>query len=83
MVGNDLDLLPTGIEELADARGDPVDLVVEIVDEPDADVVSPMVDVADLGPGGTGRIAGLGGPEPARRCRPSAHGGPGSTPSCP
>ena len=71
MVGHDVDLLPAGIEQLADARDDPVDLLVEVVDEPDADVVSSMVDLAGLGP----RLSRMGrrsrsGRGPARRSRP-------------
>ena len=40
MVGHDVDALPAGVEQLADPRDDPLDLLVEVVDEPDADVVA-------------------------------------------
>ena len=50
VVGHDVDPLPAGVEQLPDARDDPLDLLVEVVDEPDADVVSSVVDLAGLRP---------------------------------
>ena len=43
VVGHDVDSSPAGVEELADAGDDPLDLLVEIVDETDADVVASVV----------------------------------------
>ena len=43
----------TGVKQLTDAPDDPVDLLVEVVDEPDTDVVTSMVDFSGLHPGNT------------------------------
>ena len=60
VVGHDVDPLPAGVEQLADAGDDPVDLLVEVVDEPDADVVAAVVDLAGLRPRRSRRVTGLG-----------------------
>ena len=61
MVGHYLDPLPAGIEQLTDSTHDAVNIVVEIVDKPDADVVATVVQLASFRPSHTRRIASIGG----------------------
>ena len=50
VVGDDVDPCPSRVEQLPDAADDPVHLLVEVVDEPHADVVAAVVDLAGFGP---------------------------------
>ena len=50
VVGHDVDPLPAGVEQLSDPRDDPLDLLVEVVDKPDAHVVAAVVELAGFGP---------------------------------
>ena len=50
MVGDDVDPLPASVEQLKDAGGDAIDLLVEVVDKSAPELVAAVIDFARLGP---------------------------------
>ena len=56
VVGDDVDPCPSRIEQLSDAAGEAVQLIVEELDQPHPDVVAAVVDLAGLGPRSPARV---------------------------
>ena len=59
MVGDDLHSLPAGGQQLSGPASDPLHLFVEVLDDPNADIVPSMIDLAGLRPGPPRGVSGL------------------------